>query len=434
MKKTRKFFIYVIIFILTTLITACSINNKKTSKNTENILNRDRILLNDNTNEERNNLLREDIEYLHNELPKKHKNLFSIITKEEFDKKISNLYNDVDKLSNNQVFIELGKIIASIRDGHTRIDYSDGRSYPLEFYMFNDEIYIINTDKTLQDMMYSKIVSIDNISYKEILTELTQQISYENESWLKGELPNRIMPTFLYGIGIAKNEKFSTFKVEKNGEIKDFEVYILPNGKAYFDTNRANDKIIGKHNNYYDYKYLEDKNTLYFEYNVCGEKGQIFKDFNFKMFKDIESKNIKKIVVDLRANSGGNSEILNPFTDKLKTYVKENKDVKVYVLVGRETFSSGMFAIFRIKEAVPEAISVGEPSGGAIDRYGDVRDFKLPNSQLPIKYSTKYFEFSKVFNYKINKMNAFVPEILLSPSINDYINGRDIVLEYVLND
>jgi len=436
-KKIKVAFVLVIIFILTILTTACSIYNdvKKTAENTTSISNREYVLSNDNTDEKRNSLIREDIEYLRKELPKKHKNPFSIITKEEFDKKLSSLYNSVDKLNNDQIFIELGKIISSIGDGHTTINYWDGKSYPLEFYMFNDEIYIINADKTLQEIMYSKVVSIDGVGYKDIIAELTQQISYENESWLKQALPERIMPAFLYGLGIAKDKKTSTFKVEKNGEIKDFEVTILPYGKAYLGTDKADDKITGKYNEYYNYKYIEDKNVFYFEYNVCSEKGQGgFKAFNSKMFKDIESKSIKKIVIDLRANSGGNSEVLNPFTDELKTYIKDNKDVKVYVLVGRETFSSGMFAIFRIKEAVPNAIYIGEPSGGAIDCYGDIRSFNLPNSELPVQYSTKYFEFSKVFDYKINEMNAFIPDILLSPSIDDYINGRDIVLEYVLND
>jgi hypothetical protein len=434
MKKIKLIFMVTLISILTIFITACNGNDKKAAKNTENISNREYILSNDKSDEKRNILLREDIEFLRNELPKKHKNPFSIITKEEFDNKLSNLYNNVDKLNNGQVFIEMGKIISSIGDGHTKIDYWDGKSYPLEFYIFDEEIYVINADKTLQDMMYSKIVSIDNVDYKDIITELTEQISYENESWLKDVLPSRIMPTFLYGLGIAEGEKSSIFRVEKNGEIKDFTVPILPYGMPYFGTDKANDKITGKHNINYDYKFIEENNTLYFEYNVCAETGKGFKDFNTKMFKDIESKSIKKIVIDLRANSGGNSEVLNPFIDKLKTYIKDNKNVKVYILVGRHTFSAGMFAIFYIKKAVPEAICLGEPSGGAIDRYGDMRNFNLTNSNLLVRYSTKYFEFSKTFKYKINKINAFIPDILLSPSIEDYINGRDVVLEYVLND
>ena len=435
MKKIRIFFILMIIFIL---MTACNAdkNHKVNSENTENISNRETILTKGNEDEKRNELLREDIEFLRKEFPKKHKNPFSIITEKEFNERLSNLYDNVDKLNNYQIFIELGKIIASVKDSHTSINYWDGKSYPLEFYMFDDGVYIINADKSLEDMVYSKLVSIDNIEYKDIISELTQQIAYVNEGWLKYMLPNYLSPAYLYGLGIGVNKESSVFRVEREGELKDFEVPILSYAQtANLSNNRFNDKITGKFGKYYDYKYMKDNKALYFEYNVCAnDQYQRFAKFNASMFEDIESKDIDKIIIDLRCNAGGNSEILNPFTNKLKSYIKENKDTKVYVLVGRQTFSSGMFAIFRIKEAAPKALFIGESTGGAINCYGEILSFNLPNSQIPIQYSTKYFEFSKTFKYEVKEMNAFVPEILLSPSIDDYINENDAVLEYVLNN
>lgn len=260
MKKIKVIFTIILIFILTILITACNVDDKKAAKNTENISSREHILLNDNTNEIRNNLIREDIEYLRDELPKKHKNPFSVITKEEFGKKLSNLYNSVDKLNNSQVFIELGKIISSIGDGHTMTNYWDGKKYPLQFYIFDNEMYIVNADKSLEDMMYSKIISIDNIAYKDILSELIQQISYENESWLNQALSERLCPAYLYGLGIAKNGNSSVFEVEKDGKLKSFEVSILSyEQSADFCNNKASDKIIGKFEKYYDYTYIEIK-------------------------------------------------------------------------------------------------------------------------------------------------------------------------------
>ena len=130
--------------------------------------------------------------------------------------------------------------------------------------------------------------------------------------------------------------------------------------------------------------------------------------------------------------SGGNSEILNPFTKRLKSYIAENDNVKVYILVGRNTFSSGMFAIYRIKESVPEAISIGEPTGGALDCYGEVKMVNLPNSQIPISYSTKYFKFSKDFTYKNDGVGTFIPDISIQPTIEDYKSGIDVVLGYAL--
>ncbi len=397
-------------------------------------LNRQIVLNGDSTDSERNRLLKEDIEFFKNELPKRHKNPFSIITKEEFEERVSTLEQNVDKMDNYQVFSELGKIIASIKDAHTMTNYVDGKKYPLDFYVINDDMYILNADKSLKDMMYSKIISVDGISIDIIKDELKQQIAYENESWLKLLLGNYFIPSYIYGAGIEKNAASHTFRVEKDGELKEFEVSVLnfEDTIDFFD-DKSSDKMLGKFERYYDYKYLQEDKALYFEYNVCADMDALkFKDFNDSMFKDIEANEIEKIIVDLRGNTGGNSEILNPFTERLKSYIESNNNVEAYVLVGRKTMSSGMFAIFRIRDAVPSAVCVGEPTGGAIDCYGDVKVFYLPNSQLPVQYSTKYFEFSKTFKYEINGKNTYTPDVLLNPSIDDFVNINDVVLNYVL--
>jgi len=406
----------VLTFILTiTLIAGCQSGHADAGPG--NSINRQIVLNGDSTDSERNGLLKEDIEFFKRELPNKHKNPFSVITKEEFEERVSTLEQNVDKMDNYQVFSELGKIIASIKDAHTMTNYVDGKKYPLDFYVINDDMYIVNTPKNLKDMMYSKVISVDGISWDIIRNELKQQIAYENESWLKLLLGNYFIPSYIYGAGIEKKAASHTFMVERDGETEEFEVPVLNfEDTIDFYGDKNNDKMLGNFERYYDYKYLQEK-ALYFEYNVCADMDALkFKDFNDSMFKDIQANKIEKVIVDLRGNAGGNSEILNPFTERLKSYVKSNSNVKVYVLVGRKTMSSGMFAIFRIRDAVPDAVCVGEPTGGAIDCYGDVKVFYLPNSQLPVQYSTKYY----------------TPDVLLSPSIEDFINGNDVVLNYVL--
>lgn len=430
MKKS----IIIFILLLTASLTGCGYNSNYVESGNSNNPNREIILKGDNSNRERNRLLKEDLEFLKNELPKKHKNPFSVITKKEFEERISLLEENVDKFDNYQVFSEMGKIIASIKDAHTMTNYVDGKKYPLDFYVIDDDMYIINADKSLKDMMYSKIISVDGVSWDSIKEELKAQISYENESWLKLMIGEHFIPSYIYGAGIGKNVDSHVFKVEKDRETKEFEVPILKfEDTIDFYVDKSREKMLGNYEKYYDYKYLKDNKAFYFEYNVCADMDDIkFEDFNDIMFKDIEANEVEKIIVDLRGNSGGNSEILNPFTERLKPYVESNKNVKVYVLVGRETMSSGMFAIFRIKDAAPEAVCVGEHTGGAIDCYEDVKVFYLPNSQLPVQYSTKYFEFSKSFEYEINGENTYAPDRLLSPTIEDFMNGNDVVLNYVL--
>ncbi len=400
-------------------------------------IKRETVLSNDNTSEERNRLLTEDIQYFKEELPKRHKNLFSKISKEEFDDQTEQLLKQVDQLGNKQVFVELNKIVAAVGDAHTSINYWDGYSFPLQFWCSEDNIYVVNADIGLKEMMYSRVLKVDGVPIDEVLDQLTTLISYENESWLLAMLPNYLrLPVYLNGLGIIPKETEAVFTVEKSGEIQDFRVSALKYGETGdYVKDKAEDILLGSFEKYYAYEYLPDHKSLYFRYNVCADmEDESFADFNNDMMNQLEQLAVDKIIVDLRSNTGGNSEILNPFTKRLRDYYMKNSDVKIYILVGRHTISSGMFAIYRIKEAVPEAISVGEPTGGALDCYGDVREMKLPNSQLPVGYSTKYFEFTKMFTYKNDGIGTFLPDVILQPTIEDYEKGEDVVLTFVLKE
>lgn len=427
-----KLFTLLISVVLLLSVTACSGSGENTM---DKKANQEVILKNDNTNEERNLLLTEDIMFFKQELPKQHKNLFSIITKEEFNNLTDQLIGKIDQLNNKQFLVEINKIVASIGDAHTSINYWDGYSYPLQFWIFDGNAYVVNADTSLEKMMFSQILKIDGVDIDIVIEKLTSLISHENESWVLAMLPNFLQsPVYMYGLGIVQNESEAVFTVQKDGETQDFTVSALEYGEsANFVNEKTEDVLVEKYEKYYDYEYLPNYKALYFEYNVCSNmENQRFADFNKEMFDIIEGNDLDKVIIDLRNNSGGNSEILNPFTKSLKSYIAENADVKVYILVGRNTFSSGMFAIYRVKESAPEAISVGEPTGGSLDCYGEAKTFNLPNSQITISYSTKYFEFSKSFSYKNDGIGTFLPDISIQPTIEDYKSGTDVVLDYAL--
>lgn len=159
-----------------------------------------------------------------------------------------------------------------------------------------------------------------------------------------------------------------------------------------------------------------------------------FETFNEQMFSFIEENEVERIILDLRNNSGGNDAVLKPFTKQIAGYMNEHEKVKVYILIGRGTFSGGMFSIYQTKDAVPNSILVGEPTGGALVFYADCSSFDIPNSGISVTYSKKYFDFTKLFNYKNNGVDACEPDVLIQPTIDDYKEGKDPVLEYALTN
>lgn len=393
------------------------------------------ILQNGYVNEERNRLLKEDIAYFASELPQRHKNPFTKLSKEEFQEQTAALIADVDHLPNPQVFARLAQIMASIGDAHTCLTFWDGYSYPLQFHLFEEDVYIVNAEKGMEGLLYKKVTEVNGMPIDAVLSRLSTIISHENESWLQNAFPGYLAsPVYLFGLDIVPDEKGATFTLEADDVPKDITV---PARNSYetpidFYNEASDDVLLGRFSSNYSYEYLADANALYFSYNLCKGK-QEFQEFNRRMFEGIAARDVKKIVLDLRRNPGGNSEILNPFTEKLKAYKKEHPNVQVFILTGHATFSSGIDAIYDTITAAPDAVSIGEPTGGAPDCFGEVKSFQLPNSQIPIYYSTEYFEFSKTYTYKNKGTNTFIPDVLLSPTIEDYKAGNDVVLNYALS-
>jgi C-terminal processing protease CtpA/Prc len=94
-------------------------------------------------------------------------------------------------------------------------------------------------------------------------------------------------------------------------------------------------------------------------------------------------------------------------------------------VIGRKTFSSAIINTINFKQYT-KAILIGEETGGKPNHYGEVRNFRLPSSQLPVNYSTKYFTYTKV------DLNTIKPDVSIELSFDDYKKGIDPVYEWIV--
>jgi hypothetical protein len=95
--------------------------------------------------------------------------------------------------------------------------------------------------------------------------------------------------------------------------------------------------------------------------------------------------------------------------------------------MGRATFSSGFLAAINLRDDLA-AILVGEPSGEKPNSYGEVKTLTLPNTQLEVQYSTKFFKI-----VKHRDPQALAPDIVMRSLLEDALAGRDPVLDAALH-
>ncbi|MCY6957989.1 S41 family peptidase [Clostridium brassicae] len=374
-----------------------------------------------------------DIDYLAEELPKRHKNLFFKLGKDEFHNKITNLKQSINKMNDDEVRIEINKIMTSIGDGHTGSNISSEKMFPIDLYWFNDGIYAINTTDEYSQIKYGKLKKINNTDIKSIIKDMSNIITHDNESGVKSQIKYYIiMPTVLQPLHIIDNKDTAKFTFEdKNG--KDIEITmksldseivfnrILNKGKS----GRNIPLYMKNQDKAYWFQYLNDSKVMYFNYSKCVEydDDKSFEEFSKELMAAIEKEQVKKLVIDLRNNRGGSSRVLNGFIKKISKS-ELNKNGKIFVIVGRETFSSAILNAISLKQDT-KAIFVGENTSGKPNHYGEVKKFKLPNTNTTIRYSTKYFN-----NYD-KDISSFIPDKKIELSINDYINNNDPIMDYI---
>lgn len=386
-----------------------------------------------------------DLDYLTRELSEKHYNFFTVKSKNDFLIGINAIKEDRENLNDFQIVLKTQQLIAEFRDSHTMLNFSQflnaNKILPMHLFWVSDGLYILHTTPENQEILGCKVQSINNIPIAVVIDSLSTLFAIDNQAMAKSRIP-QIIPSLqiLEYFGLA-----NTTQVELNlkTETNPNKTYILKpsqmnrNNRISFKPNSLAFSTINENLLFTDFYYPDEK-IYYILYNKClskevmleyGNKEQAenlpsFNEFVEKALRIIEREPVEKIVFDMRHNGGGNSSQGTVFIEKLAKYLKANANVKTYVVLGRETFSSAILNAMDFKR-LTNAVFVGEETAGKPNHFGEVRSFQLPSSKLSVNYSTKYF---KVNNEDVR---TITPDVKIEMSFLDFTKGIDPVYEWI---
>lgn len=364
----------------------------------------------------------EDLEFLKRELPKRHKNLFAKTSEEIFNDKVEEIKKKSKSLNDESFEIELYKLIKEIDDEHTRIEPIYKTIFPVKFDFFKEGVFVTSTDITNSSLLYKKLNGIGNSTLKEITKKFKNIVKTDNQSYFKVYFQNSINnPRILKGLSISKSNLNSNFILDN----VNYQIFSVQ--KEKFSSKPVSKLLRYSDDDNYSYKLIDNGKTLYFNYLSCSEQTEKpFEYFSNQLFKSIKDKKPKRIIIDLRNNSGGNSAILNPFLEKLqKSYL--NKKGSLFVLIGKKTFSSALMNAVDLKRNY-ESILIGQSTSGNVNHYGETRGFRLPNSKIIVGYSTKYWEVWKGYE------GALTPDVKVEYSMKNFKNNVDEAIEYIIKN
>lgn len=382
------------------------------------------------------------LDHLARELPRRHVNFYFQRSRDDMEKELLELRRALPGMQENEIKAVIARWVASAGDAHTQLWWRPEKVYPLTLYSFKEGIYVTHAAPGYSHLLNSRLMGINGKGIEEIEKAITGVIAHENPWWLKRNIPWCLMhPEVLYGLGIAPDPDrvLMTFRDTGKQPVTEL-VQALPVGENSVWPDRTGlwpqhppapvpEPLYLKNRGMpYWFEHLPDTDTVYFQYNVClNDPGTPLDSFIREQLAFLRDSDVGKLIIDLRHNNGGNSRLLQPFIQEVRSMEHINRQGGLYVIVGRETFSAGMFNALQFRETTM-AIFVGEPTGGKPNGYGEVMFFQLAGTNLYVSYSTRYFRCSR------EDSPSFVPDRVVELTFTDYMEKKDPVLEHIFHE
>lgn len=381
---------------------------------------------------------REDIRFFMEQAPKTHIHLYNTLPKSQFDSIGADLMRRVPTLTDAQITAELVRWVAALGDGHTNLVPPNTHSYPILPFWFKEGLYVVNGQKEGLDWLDWKLEKINNIAVETIVERLRPYQQHDGEQQIRAQAPVFLVNVeALQAVGVVNGveKALFAFKNTQTGESRSIalEPYSMANlmrnrhGGGTESSTAALPLYRRKRDAFYWFEWLADSKTLYFQYNTILEnQHEPIQDFIKKMAEAVAQNPVERFVVDLRWNGGGNLFTSKPFTEFIANNPKINQQGKLFVLLGRHTFSAASYFTSTM-EFRTKTIFVGEPTGASPNHYGDTRPIRLPHSGLEPRLSSIYWQNS----FAWDKRPATQPDLEVIPTAADWIAKRDAALEAV---
>lgn len=377
----------------------------------------------------------EDLDYLAKELPARHKDLFFKIPPAEFQAGVSALKARIPRLDRTRFLLELSRLVASVGDSHTSFTIMPVKAFPLRLHWFKEDICVVDTTPEYAQLLYGRLESVDGHPVEEVVRAFAGIIPHDNEAQVKDFVPRFLASSeHLLGLGLVADADEATFAVRTPqggtatakmksvalGDIRSVAWAAPPVEPSRLPLYRRTAGLA------YESAYLPESRTLYFAYNSCRDlPDRPFRAFAEGLWDTLRKNPVERLVIDLRNNAGGDSSILDPFIGELAEAEDLNREGRLFVILGRRTFSSAILNALDLGKKT-RAIFYGEPTGGRPNHYGEIETLTLPNLGLKVSYSTKYFRFVD------GDDPSLIPDVLVEPSLDDYLALRDPVFEAIL--
>lgn len=189
---------------------------------------------------------------------------------------------------------------------------------------------------------------------------------------------------------------------------------------------------------YYWSERIRGSRTVYLQYNRAQDQPgrESVRAFGDRVIEDLERDPPRKLVVDLRFNTGGDLGLADPFFRRIAALPWVQERGRLFVSTGRATFSAGITPVALLRQLTRASI-VGEPVGDALAFWAEGGNILLRNTRLTLHYAEGFHSYSpreypafRPYHYDL-AVTEIGPDVPVESSLAEYLAGRDAAMEAI---
>ena len=379
----------------------------------------------------------DDLATLLETLERSHPEPFHGVSREEFVAALTAYEASLPGLTPDEAVVGLMRVWAMLsregRDGHQFAFPAEdhaGPVLPIRIYEFAEGVFVTAALPPHEALAGARITAIGDTRIDEVLAAVEPLVPRDGPATVPSFRPILLLRTeVLRGLGIIGEGPVSVELELSDGRTTTAALDPVP-----IDAYTEWAGQFGMHQLPLDerVRYLADAEpftatlldggTLYLRYRSIRPIGT-------NEVRDLlEGGDVARVIVDVRQNPGGDNSTYLILRDLLEAFAESHPGATT-VLTDRVTFSAASNFATEIERRT-DARFIGEPMGGGLNFWDDVRWLELPNLPVPMRaaISVRHWVFADPDDPRL----TIEPDVPVEVTAADFFAGRDPALEAAL--
>jgi tetratricopeptide (TPR) repeat protein len=378
---------------------------------------------------------RHDIDYLVSEVKRVNPDYHDRPLPETFGRLYRELRASVPKLNDEQIYVGMSRMLASLNQGHTNLwpfmpaSKMAFKALPVQFYVFPEGIFIVGASPGYEDLIGSELIKIEKTQAMEALRrvrEIHASDSGMEVLWL-GPWDLTIAQE-LKGLGIAQQtDKIEVTVRTQSGASASRTLTTTSLGggpKLRAASGHPPPPALRNVDKAHWPEPMPEARALYVQVNqVLDDPDETLEKFGLRLRNVLKDDKIRNVILDLRHNNGGNTF---DYVELLRTLIgfSQEDGRTLYVIIGRGVYSAAANLVTDL-ERLASPVFVGEPTSMTGNNYGDESELSLPYSGIWAGVAGVKWQLG----YPYDLRRAVVPMVPVAMTAADYFAGRDPILD-----